>query len=57
MCVVCLDIAALILFRVYVNMKVSSLGSVAKLIIGSIGTTILNAICMMIMTQVQLRKR
>jgi hypothetical protein len=53
MCVVGLDIGALILFRVWVNMEVNSLGALAKFFLGSICTTLTNAVCMMIMTQVK----
>ena len=53
MCAVGLDIGALILFRVWVNMQVTSLGAIAKFFLANICTTLVNAICMMIMTQVR----
>jgi hypothetical protein len=55
--IVGLDIGAFILFRVWVRIQLTSYGKAEKLLIGNIGAVMLNAFCMVVLTQVCLLLR
>lgn len=50
-----LDIGAFILFRVWIRMQLTSYGKAEKLLTGNIGAAMLNAFCMVVLTQIYKR--
>ena len=53
--IVALDIAAFIIFRMWALQQLSDQNSLVKIIVGNIGSTILNAVFILIMTRVSLK--